>query len=75
MTLPKFLMGDNTDFPNALFVIHTEFPRFVIDLTTDDIEWLEELDASEKNELEMEMVNLIEQASNFYDREISRYEE
>ena len=75
MQLPKFILGDNTDLPNAIFVIHTEFPRFVIDLTTDDIEWLEELDASEKNELEMEMVNLIEQASNFYDREISRYEE
>ena len=75
MTLPKFLLGDNTDFPDAIFVLHTEFPRFVIDLATDDIEWLEELDASEKNELEMETANLIEQASAFYDREISRYED
>lgn len=75
MTLPKFLLGDNTDFPEAIFVVHTEFPRFVMDLATDEIEWLEELDASEKNELEMETVNLIEQASAFYDREISRYED
>lgn len=75
MTLPKFLLGDNTDFPDAIFVIHTEFPRFVIDLATDDIEWLEELDASEKNELEIETVTLIEQASAFYDREVSRYED
>lgn len=29
MELPKFLLGDNTDFPDAIFVIHTEFPRFI----------------------------------------------
>lgn len=75
MTLPKFLLGDNTDFQDAIFVIHTEFPRFVIDLATDEIEWLEELDASEKDELEMETVILIEQASAFYDREVTRYED
>lgn len=75
MTLPKFLLGDNTDFPDAIFVIHTEFPQFVIDLATDEVEWLEELDPSEKSELEMEVMSLIEQASTFYDREIERYED
>lgn len=75
MQIPKFLMGDNTDFPDAIFVIHTEFPRFVIDLATDEVEWLEEFDASEREELEMETTSLIAQATDFYDREIARYDD
>ena len=47
MDLPKFVLADNTDFPDNLFVIHLEYPRFVIDLETEDIEFLEELDDSE----------------------------
>ena len=35
MELPKYILGDNTDFPNAIFVIHTEFPRFIINLEND----------------------------------------
>ncbi len=40
MELPKFILGDNTKFPNAIYVIHTEFPRFIINLETDEVEWL-----------------------------------
>ena len=35
MSFPKFLLGDNTDFPDSIFVIHTEFPRFIINLEND----------------------------------------
>ncbi|GIZ15884.1 hypothetical protein [Capnocytophaga catalasegens] len=73
-TFPKFLLGDNTDYPDAIFVIHTEFPRFIINLTTDEVEWLEDFDTEDEKELENEAQNLIEQANSFYDREISRYE-
>ena len=38
MILPKFILGDNTNFPEAIFVIHTEFPRFMINLKDDEIE-------------------------------------
>lgn len=75
MKIPKFLLGDNTDFQDAIFVIHTEFPRFIINLENDEIEWLEEFETNEREELELETANLIEQASSFYDREVSRYEE
>lgn len=75
MEVPKFLLGDNTDFQEAIFVIHTEFPRFIINLQNDEIEWLEEFEAQEREELELETANLIEQASAFYDREVARYEE
>lgn len=75
MELPKFLLGDNTDFPNGIFVIHTEFPRFVIDLSNDEIEWLEEFDNHDQKEVESETQNMIAQASEFYDREVARYEQ
>ena len=44
MAIPKFLVGDNTDHPESVFLIHTEFPRFVMDLDTDEIEWLDDVD-------------------------------
>jgi len=75
MNLPKFILGDNTDLPNAIFVIHTEFPRFIINLENDEIEWFEEFDQYDEKELLSETENIIEQASAFYDREVSRYDE
>lgn len=74
MDLPKFLLGDNTDFPNGIYVVHTEFPRFIINLENDDVEWLEEFSREDEEELSSEAENLIEAATTFYDREVSRYE-
>lgn len=73
MTLPKFILGDNTDFPDAIFIIHTEFPRFIINLENDEVEWFEDFDKEDEAELELETENLITQASDFYDREVERY--
>lgn len=75
MEIPKFLLGDNTDYPTAVFVVHTEFPRFIINLENDEVEWLEEFDQQDEDELENETENLIKDASAFYDREVARYEE
>ncbi|WP_405205627.1 hypothetical protein [Aquimarina sp. LLG6339-5] len=75
MSFPKFLLGDNTDYPNAIFVVHTEFPRFVINLENDEVEWFEEFDKSDEKELESEAENLFQAANDFYDREIERYED
>jgi alpha/beta superfamily hydrolase len=74
MELPKFLIGDNTDYPDAIFVVHTEFPRFVINLANDEVEWLEEFDQHDQKELETETEHCIKEASEFYDREVARYE-
>ena len=38
MVLPKFLLADNSSFPEDIFVLHTEFPRFLINLKDDEIE-------------------------------------
>lgn len=74
MELPKFLLGDNTDYPNGIFIVHTEFPRFVINLENDEVEWLEEFSKEDEKELEDEAENLIEAATAFYDREVARYD-
>ncbi len=73
MTLPKFLLGDNTDFPEDIFIIHTEYPQFIINLVNDEIEWLEEIQADNETELTNEVNDLIEQASKFYDKEMEQY--
>lgn len=74
MTLPKFILGDNTDFPNAIFIIHTEFPRFILNLEDDELEWFEDFDAEDQNELESETENAIKLATEFYDAEVAKYD-
>lgn len=75
MTLPKFILGDNTEFPNAIFVIHTEFPRFIINLEDDEVEWFEDFDADDEKELETETETAIKLATEFYDNEIAKYKD
>ncbi|MFD0990863.1 hypothetical protein ACFQ1R_12210 [Mariniflexile jejuense] len=75
MSLPKFILGDNTEFPNAIYVIHTEFPRFIINLEDDELEWFEDFDEEDEKELVAETENMIKLATEFYDNEILKYEE
>lgn len=74
MTIPKFLLGDNTDHPEDIFIVHTEYPQFIINLLNDDIEWMDELRGDE-TEIANEIARLIEEATGFYDREMERYTE
>ena len=75
MELPKFLLADNTDFPEAIFIVHTEYPRFIINLENDEVEWMEEFSKEDEADLMDETENLIEAATAFYDREVSRYDD
>ena len=75
MEFPKFVLADNTDFPDDIFIVHLEYPRFIINLKDDEVEFLEEIDPSEEGEITNEMERLIEEAGLFYDREMERYEE
>ncbi len=75
MDLPKFILGDNTDYPAAIFIIHTEYPRFIINLENDEVEWFEDFSKEDEADLESEMTTLVEQATEFYDREVARYDE
>ena len=75
MSLPKFILGDNSDYPNAIYVIHTEFPRFIINLENDEVEWFEDFDEEDEKELESETANMINLATEFYDNEIAKYDQ
>jgi hypothetical protein len=41
MELPKFLLGDNTDFQEDIFIVH-RLSRFIINLKDDEVEFIEE---------------------------------
>lgn len=76
MELPKFLIADNSAVPDKIFILHTEYPRFLLDVETDEVEWFEDLSEEEEGEeFDTEVANLIEQALDFYDSEIAQYED
>ncbi len=74
MKLPKFLICDNTDFSDDIFILHTDYPQFIINLIDDEIEWFEDVRGENETELTNEINELIEEASVFYDREMERFE-
>ena len=51
MDYPKFLLGDNSAYPEDVFIIHTEFTRCIINLKDDTVEWMEEFDKNDEEEL------------------------
>ena len=73
MDLPKFILGDNTGFPDSIFIIHTDYPRFILNLENDSIKWFENFSELDEEELLAQTKELIDEASDFYDREVSRY--
>lgn len=75
MDLPKFLLADNTDHPSSIFIVHTEYPRFIINLENDEVDWMEDFTKEDEKELSDEAERLIAQAMDFYDREVGRYED
>jgi hypothetical protein len=75
MDLPKFLLADNSTLPDEIFILHTEYPRFIINLVNDEIEWFDELsEEDEEDELIDEVSGLVKAANDFYDGEMNFYE-
>ena len=74
MEIPKFLLADNSKHPEDIFVLHTDYPRFLINLKDDSIEWFEDLSGENEQELANSLEGLIESASVFYDSEIEGLE-
>ncbi|MFD0992091.1 hypothetical protein [Tenacibaculum geojense] len=70
MNLPKFLLADNSNHPEDIFVLHTEYPRFLINLKDDSVEWFEDLSGENEQDLANELEQLIEKAGAFYDTEM-----
>jgi len=74
MSLPKFLLADNSNYPEDIFVLHTEYPRLLINLKDDSVEFFEDLSGENEQDLANEVSDLIEAASQFYDSEMGEYE-
>ena len=72
MIVPKFLLSSNSDLPEKLFVVHTEYPRFILNIINDEIFWLEEFDDNDIKEIKNQTQILINQALDFYDNEIGK---
>ena len=70
MELPKFLLADNSSLQNVIFIIHTEYPRFIMNVTNDEVHWLEDFDKKDEEILNFESEQLINDALSFYDKEI-----
>tara|TARA_B100000780_G_scaffold191296_1_gene134720 strand:- start:721 stop:945 length:225 start_codon:yes stop_codon:yes gene_type:complete len=74
MELPKFLIADNSGSPDELFIVHTEYPRFILNASNDEVHWMEEFDKDDEAQLKSESHFLIEAAFKFYDDEIESFE-
>ncbi len=74
MEMPKFLIADNLDFPDDIFVLHTEYPRFLLNVITEEVEWLDDIPEKDALENQDELIRLVQQAFEFYDNEMEKYE-
>ena len=70
MDLPKFLIADSSELEDSIFIVHTEYPRFFLNVATDEIYWMEEFQKEDKEELESQTAQLVEQSLHFYDKEM-----
>ena len=74
MELPKFLIADNSSFEDDLFIVHTEYPRFILNVSNDEVHWLEDFDKEDEANLKAESHFLIEAAFDFYNNEMESLE-
>jgi len=74
MELPKFLLADNSNHPDDVFVLHTGYPRFLINLKDDDVEWFEDLTGELEADIATELADLMDKAGEFYDAEMKSLE-
>ena len=74
MNLPKFLIADSSELEDTIFVIHTAYHRFLINVINDEIHWMEEFEKEDREELESQTSQLIREALSYYDKEIKNFE-
>ena len=83
MQLPKFVLAENSDHIEAIYIVHLEFPRFIVDLNTMDsedpnsleMEIMDFIEESDEQDMQEELEKLVIPAAEFYEREIERYVE
>ena len=67
MKLPKFLLADNSEFPEDLFVVHTEYPRFILNVEEEEVEWLDDLEGDDEETMADEATKVVEKAFYSFD--------
>jgi len=75
MKLPKFLMADNSEFPEDLFVVHTEYPRFILNVEEEEVEWLDDLEGDDEETVANEATKVVEEAFASCDEELAKYDD
>lgn len=70
MELPKFLLADHSERANDLFIVHTQYPNFILNVATDEVHWMEEFSKEDEVALKESATELIEAAFTFYDAEM-----
>ncbi len=73
MKLPKYLIADNASLQDDIFVLHTEFPRFLINMNNDEIEWFDEFSQKEAEENADIIENSVAGAYRFFETEMKNY--
>lgn len=75
--LPKFLLADNSqELPDTIFVVHNEFPRFIVESDVDDftsnqiIHWIDDQPDSESL-----IEQLLAEAEDFMEEEFNSQED
>ncbi len=75
--LPRFLLADNSqELPETIFVVHTEYPKFIVESDIDDfysnqlIHWIDEEPDSEET-----ITTLLEEAEDFLIDELDMNDE
>lgn len=74
MNLPEVLLVSNRDCSEDIFVVHTEYPRFLINLKDDEVEWFEDLTGEKEEDITTELADLMDKAGEFYDKEMEGLE-
>ncbi len=74
MKLPEFLIADNSTLPDDIFVLHTVFPRFILNVATDEIEWFDQFSEQEANENVDVIEQTVKAAYDFFEKEMKNYE-
>ncbi len=75
MKIPKFLLADNSEMPEDLFVVHTEYPRFILNVEEEEVEWLDDLEGDDEETMADEATKVVEMAFTWCDEELAKYDE
>lgn len=73
MSLPKFLLSNNADTPDDFYVVHTEYPRFILTVDSQEIEWMDDFDDIPESEGYNEVEKLMQASLDFFTAEMDIY--